>query len=109
MDHRENSIFETLNRIEAALANLRDTTSPVAPGPCGRPIPTDPDAALFEEEAAELEGVSVRTLQAKRVRGGGPEYFKVGRSVRYTRRLLLEHRATKQRRSTSDPGSGYRR
>jgi hypothetical protein len=105
MDHSENSIAETLTRIEAALSDLRVLVAPLpAPGPCGRPIPLDLDAALYEAEAAELLGVSVRTLQSRRVRGGGPPYHKDGRSVSYTRRMLIEYRRARLRRSTSDPG-----
>jgi len=52
-------------------------------------IATDPDAALNETQAAEFLGVSVRTLQAWRVRGGGPLYCKIGRAVRYQRRALV--------------------
>ncbi len=58
----------------------------------------DPDAALNEGQAAEFLGVSVRTLQAWRVRGGGPVYVKLGRAVRYQRRVLVafqqEHTVT---------------
>jgi hypothetical protein len=46
-------------------------------------IVADLDAALNENQAAEFLGVSVRTLQAWRVRGGGPRYCKIGRSVRF--------------------------
>jgi hypothetical protein len=42
------------------------------------------DRALNEAQAAQLLGLSVRTLQAWRVRGGGPP----GRAVRYQRRAL---------------------
>lgn len=49
----------------------------------------DLDSALNENQAAEFLGVSVRTLQAWRVRGGGPRYIKIGRTVRYQRRELL--------------------
>ena len=106
MDHSESSsIAETLARIESVVGGLCLITPHKALGPCGRPIPTDLDAALFEAEAAELEGLSVRTLQARRVRGGGPPFLKDGRSVRYTRRMLLEHRRARLRHSTSDPGS----
>jgi hypothetical protein len=52
-------------------------------------IAADPDSALNENQAAEFLGVSVRTLQAWRVRGGGPEYCKIGRAVRYQRRGLV--------------------
>jgi hypothetical protein len=53
-------------------------------------IAADSDAALNETQTAEFLGVSVRTLQAWRVRGGGPRYCKIGRSVRYQRRVLVE-------------------
>jgi Helix-turn-helix domain len=53
-------------------------------------IAADTDAALNETQTAEFLGVSVRTLQAWRVRGGGPRYCKIGRSVRYQRRVLVE-------------------
>ena len=53
------------------------------------PAEADPDAALNENQAANLLGVSVRTLQAWRVRGGGPAFVKMGRAVRYQRRALV--------------------
>jgi hypothetical protein len=52
-------------------------------------IAADLDAALNENQAAQFLGVSVRTLQAWRVRGGGPRYCKIGRAVRYQRRALV--------------------
>ena len=74
--------------------------------PAGRPIPQDPEAALFEAEASHLAGPSVRTLQALRLRGGGPVFFYAGsrRAVRYRRRDLLEWVKQRIRRSTSDLG-----
>ena len=76
--------------------------------PAGRPIPADEDAHLYEAEAAYLGAVSVRTLQSWRMRGAGPRYLKLGRSlrapVRYTRRLLREYHERQIRCSTSDPG-----
>jgi excisionase family DNA binding protein len=36
-----------------------------------------------ERAAAEMLGISHRTLQAWRVKGGGPPFVKLGRSVRY--------------------------
>jgi predicted DNA-binding transcriptional regulator AlpA len=50
---------------------------------------SDIDCAINEPQAAEFLGVSVRTLQAWRVRGGGPPYVKIGRAVRYQRRALI--------------------
>lgn len=73
--------------------------------PAGRLIPVDPDALLFEAEAAYLTGLSIRTLQSYRVRGGGPEYFVLGRrAVRYRRREVMAWLELRRRRSTSDPG-----
>lgn len=41
------------------------------------------DRLMTEKEAAERYGISVRTFQAWRVKGSGPSYCKIGRSVRY--------------------------
>jgi hypothetical protein len=65
----------------------------------------DLDAALNENQAADFLGVSVRTLQAWRVRGGGPQYVKFGRAVRYQRRHLLEFQKTHTRASTCEVSS----
>ena len=48
----------------------------------------DPDALLGESETAQLLSVSTRTLQAWRLRGGGPVFVRCGRAVRYRRRDL---------------------
>jgi hypothetical protein len=72
--------------------------------PAGRPIPRDPDALLFGAEMAYLLGLSVRTLEGLRLRGGGPPYVKLSRSVRYRRGDGLAWAAGKLRRSTSDRG-----
>jgi hypothetical protein len=74
------------------------------PEPAGRPIPRDPDALLFGAEMAYLLGLSVRTLEGLRLRGGGPPYVKLLRSVRYRRGDGLAWAAAKLRRSTSDCG-----
>jgi predicted DNA-binding transcriptional regulator AlpA len=62
----------------------------------------DPDAALNENQAAEFLGVSVRTLQAWRVRGGGPLYVKLGRAVRYQRRALIAFQQERTVASTTE-------
>jgi predicted DNA-binding transcriptional regulator AlpA len=53
-------------------------------------IPADVDALLNEAQTELLLGVSARTLQAWRLRGGGPKFVKAGRAVRYRRRDLLD-------------------
>jgi hypothetical protein len=65
-------------------------------------IAADLDAALNEIQAAQLLGVSVRTLQAWRVRGGGPRYCKIGRAVRYQRRELVSFQEAHTVCSTSE-------
>jgi hypothetical protein len=58
--------------------------------PGGRPIPTDPDAALYPAEAAFIIGLTVRALEAWRAQDRGPPYFKIGqRTIRYQRCALL--------------------
>jgi len=58
-----------------------------------------------EKEAAGLLGFSVRTLQAWRVRGGGPQFVKVSaRCVRYRQSDLDSWVEQRLRRSTSDRG-----
>ena len=66
------------------------------------PVAADPDAALNENQAAGFLGMSVRTLQAWRVRGGGPSYCKIGRAVRYQRRALISFQQEHTVSSTSD-------
>jgi len=51
--------------------------------------PFDADALLTEVEAADLLRLSVRTLQAWRIRIAGPAFVQVGRAVRYRRRDLI--------------------
>lgn len=48
----------------------------------------NPHKALREKEAAEVLGVSVKTLQAWRFYCKGPKYLKVGRAVRYPMEYL---------------------
>jgi hypothetical protein len=68
----------------------------------GTSIAVDLEAALNENQAAEFLGLSVRTLQTWRVRGGGPPYCKIGRSVRYQRADLAAFRQSHSVGSTSE-------
>jgi hypothetical protein len=49
----------------------------------------DPDSLLAEVAAAEMLGLSTRTLQSWRIVGSGPAYVRAGRAIRYRRRDLL--------------------
>ena len=69
---------------------------------------TDPDAGFTENWAAEFLGVSVRTLQAWRVRGEGPHFYKAGRSVRYQRRELLAFQQARTFSSTTEADDALR-
>lgn len=59
---------------------------------------SNPDQLLKEHDAADLICQSVRTLQKWRVTGAGPQFFKIGRSVRYRRGDVIDwvnkHRRT---------------
>ena len=56
-----------------------------------------------EAEAARLLGMTVSFLQARRIRGGGPPFIRVGsRTVRYDVRDLDRWIEEHRRESTSD-------
>ena len=58
---------------------------------------------LSEHRAAELLGLSVRTLQRFRVEGRGPRYLKLGKKrVAYAESDLTEYLDGCRRQSTSD-------
>ena len=50
----------------------------------------DAESLLAEIYAADLLGLSSRTLQAWRSKNEGPPYVRVGRAVRYRRQDLLD-------------------
>jgi len=86
-----------------------DIAPTIAPGlgeePAGRPIPEHRDSLLVTSEAAFLLGLSHRTLEALRLRGGGPPFVKVtSRAVRYRRCDIDAFIVARRRTSTSDPG-----
>lgn len=61
------------------------------------------ESLITEHDAAEFLNVSVRSVQAWRVRGDGPRYVKISaRCIRYRRRDLQEWFESKIRTSTSE-------
>jgi predicted DNA-binding transcriptional regulator AlpA len=57
---------------------------------------------LTAAEAARIPKVSLSWLAKARMRGDGPPYIRVGRSIRYTEAALLQWMKSRQRLSTSE-------
>lgn len=66
------------------------------------PPPMEPP--VDTRRAAEITGLSPRTLEKFRQQGGGPLYLKLNRKVLYLPEDLRRWLAARRRRSTSDPG-----
>ncbi len=58
---------------------------------------------LTERQAADLLALSPRTLQAWRIRGGGPAFIKLGSAIRYDAEALTAWVAEQQRVNTIGP------
>ncbi|WP_084404752.1 helix-turn-helix domain-containing protein [Pseudovibrio sp. Ad13] len=61
---------------------------------------------ITEAAAADYLGISIRTIQAWRVRGGGPSYVKMGKSVRYRPSDIQNWIESHLTSSTSEVGAG---
>ena len=62
-----------------------------------------PDALLNQRQAASLIGVSERTLECWRCRGGGPSFVKISRrAVRYRRQDIDQWVRERVQHSTSE-------
>lgn len=57
---------------------------------------------LNEKQVAAITGLSPRTLQTWRLRGGGPEFLKLGTGVRYRRDEVVAWMKRSAKSSTSD-------
>ena len=57
---------------------------------------------LTPKEAARLLRVSLSWLAKARMRGDGPPFIKIGRSIRYVETALLQWMKSRQRLSTSE-------
>ena len=65
------------------------------------------DAFIDEKAAADFLGLTDRTMQGYRQKGGGPKYAVLSsRCLRYTRRWLRGWAEARVRSSTADPGQG---
>ena len=79
-----------------------------APGASLAPVVTNPDywnALIDEAEAANFLDLSVRSLQGRRYKGGGPKFVRISsRCVKYRRIDLQMWAENLLRTSTSDRG-----
>ena len=69
----------------------------IAPRPA-----TPPTVMLTPTGAADILKVSLSWMAKARMRGDGPSYIKVGRSIRYAEASLLQWMKSRQRLSTSE-------
>ena len=60
------------------------------------------DPLLHPRDAARILGVSMSWLAKARLRGDGPRYVKIGRSVRYPESALRDYIRARTRGSTSE-------
>jgi len=67
-----------------------------------RPLSALAVALLTPMEAARLLKVSTSFLAKARMRGDGPPFIKVGRSVRYSEAALIQWMKSRNRQSTSE-------
>jgi len=68
------------------------------PGPTTR---NDLERLLTPKEAADFLRISLSWLSKTRVRGNGPPFVRVGRSIRYAEAALRQWIRARQRLSTS--------
>jgi len=62
----------------------------------------DPDLHIDEKKAAEYMGISYRTLQGYRVKGGGPQFTKIGKkTIRYRIGDLIAWSENSKKENTS--------
>jgi len=62
----------------------------------------DPSPLLTAKEAATRLKVSLSWLAKARMRGDGPPYICIGRSIRYAEAALFQWMKSRQRLSTSE-------
>ena len=63
---------------------------------------TSPQVGITPKEGARVLKVSLSWLAKARMRGDGPPYIRIGRSIRYTEAALIQWMKSRQRLSTSE-------
>jgi excisionase family DNA binding protein len=74
----------------------------VQPSPAFPKSGTPVVVLLTPKEAAERLKVSLSWLAKARMRGDGPPFIKIGRSIRYSETALQQWMKSRQRLSTSE-------
>jgi predicted DNA-binding transcriptional regulator AlpA len=71
--------------------------------------PFDFSPLLTAKEAATRWKISLSWLAKARMRGDGPPYIRIGRSIRYTEAALIQWMKSRQRLSTwCSPGGSWK-
>jgi excisionase family DNA binding protein len=76
--------------------------SPLAISSAAQKSPASTIVLLTPKEAAKLLKVSLSWLAKARMRGDGPPYIRIGRSIRYAEAALMQWMKSRQRLSTSE-------
>jgi len=90
--------------MQSSLRDLTDMTSNpsftggTAPQKSATPVIN----LLTPKEAAKLLKVSLSWFAKARMRGDGPPYIRIGRSIRYSEAALVQWMKSRQRLSTSE-------
>jgi predicted DNA-binding transcriptional regulator AlpA len=63
------------------------------------------DILIDEKELARRTGISASTWSKRRLTGDTPAFIKVGKSCRYRWSTVQAWLATRERKSTNDPGN----
>jgi hypothetical protein len=97
MTRSASDVLADLAALASRQARLYDELAAVRPSECLAPAPAPPPPSASEylntREAAELLGVSARTLEGLRAAGRGPVHVRIGRVVRYPREGLTAVRS----------------
>lgn len=76
------------------------------PAPSNAPPAASTQKLVYAtKDAAKYVGLSPKTLERLRTKGGGPRFHKLGRRVVYREEDLEQWLQERARRSTSDPGN----
>ena len=95
---------------EAVRAAVEEGSPAVPVDAAGEEKEMDSDTRYMKtKEAAALLGLSPRTLETYRWRGGGPAFSRFGSSVRYLRAHVVAWAAARRMRSTSDDIPGRKK